>query len=82
MKPEEIKKLIEIGLPESEAAVEGDGAHFQAIVICPAFDGKSRLQKQQLVYDTVKEQLLNGTLHALSIKTFTKEEWQRHHPQE
>lgn len=77
MQPEKIKELIELNLPQSEALVEGDGAHFVAVVICPAFAGKSRIQKQQLVYDTVKEQLLDGTLHALSVKTFTPEEWQQ-----
>lgn len=76
MQPEEIKRLIEAGLPDSDAYVEGDGAHFTALVICSAFAGKSRLQKQQLVYDTVRKQLMDGTLHALSIKTLTPEEWQ------
>ena len=76
MQPEEIKYLIETGLAHSEAYVEGDGAHFQAAVICPAFANKSRIQKQQLVYDTVRPQLLNGSLHALSISTYTPEEWQ------
>ena len=74
MQPEEIKLLIEAGLPEAMASVEGDGAHFQAIVISALFTGKSRIARQQLVYDTVKKQLLDGTLHALSIKTFTPEE--------
>lgn len=77
MQPEEIKRLIEAGLREANAFVEGDGAHFTAVVICPAFAGKSRIQKQQLVYDTVRKQLLDGTLHALSITTFTPEEWQK-----
>jgi acid stress-induced BolA-like protein IbaG/YrbA len=77
MQPEEIRRLIEAGLANSEAHVEGDGAHFTAIVVCPAFVGKSRLQKQQLVYDTVRAQLLDGTLHALSIKAFTPEEWEK-----
>lgn len=81
MQPEEIKRLIEAGLPDSQAFVEGDGAHFLACVVCQAFSGKSRLQKQQLVNDTVKTQLLNGTLHALSIKTFTPEEWDNLDPE-
>jgi acid stress-induced BolA-like protein IbaG/YrbA len=76
MQPEEIKRLIEAGLANTDAFVEGDGAHFTAIVISPLFAHQSRLQKQQLVYDTVRKQLTDGTLHALSIKTFTPEEWQ------
>jgi acid stress-induced BolA-like protein IbaG/YrbA len=76
MQPKEIEELIMTGLADSDAYVEGDGAHFTALVICPAFANKSRLQKQQLVYDTVKKQLLDGSLHALSIKTMTPDEWQ------
>jgi acid stress-induced BolA-like protein IbaG/YrbA len=75
MQPDEIRKLIEAGLPDSEVTVEGDGAHFTSLVVCPAFAGKSRVQRQQLVYDTVRKQLMDGTLHALSLKTFTPEEW-------
>lgn len=77
MTPDEIKRFIETGLENAEAYVEGDGTHFTAAVICPMFAGKSRIQKQQLVYDTVRKQLLDGSLHALSITTFTPEEWQQ-----
>lgn len=75
MQPEAIRELIEAGLPESEAHVEGDGAHFTAVVVCATFNGKTRLQKQQMVYDTVKSQLLDGSLHALSIKAYSPAEW-------
>lgn len=76
MSPEEIQKLIEAGLSDCEATVDGDGHHFTALVICPHFAGKSRIQKQQMVYDTVRKQLMDGSLHALSLKTMTPEEWQ------
>lgn len=80
MQPEHIKQLIETNLPRAEVHVEGDGAHFMAVVVSDAFIGKSRVQRQQLVYDTVRSQLLDGTLHALSIKTFTLDEWQTIEP--
>lgn len=75
MQPDFIRDLIEAGLTESMAHVEGDGAHFTAVVVCPAFTGKSRIQKQQMVYDTVRSHLLDGSLHALSIKAYSPEEW-------
>lgn len=81
MQPEKIRSMIEAGLEASKAHVEGDGAHFDAVVICAAFNGKSRIQKQQLVYDTVREHLLDGSLHALSIKAYTPEEWNAIKPQ-
>ena len=77
MESDHIKQLIESGLPQSEALVEGDGAHFTATVISSLFAGKSRVQKQQLVNNTVKKELLDGSLHALSIKTLTPEEWEQ-----
>jgi len=78
MRSENIKQLIEAGLQESIASVEGeDGRHFTAIVISPLFSGKNRIQKQQLVYATLQQQIADGTIHAISIKTFTPEEWQQ-----
>jgi len=76
MNPEMIEQMIRQGLPDCDVVVEGDGAHFEAVVVSPQFAGKTRIQKQQLVYATVKDQLLDGSLHALSIRTFTPEEWQ------
>lgn len=75
MQPQEIKELIETGLTDAKAYVDGDGAHFTAAVVCPHFADKSRIEKQKLVMATVKSQLMDGTLHALSIKTFTPQEY-------
>jgi len=76
MRSEEIQDSIEAGLKDSKAYIEGDGTHFTSLVVCPHFAGKSRIQRQQMVYDTVREQLMDGSLHALSVKTMTPEEWQ------
>ncbi len=77
MNPEDVEKLIQAGLVDCEVHVDGDGSHFNASVIGPIFAGKSLLQKQKLVYATVNEQIASGAIHALSIKTYTPEEWQR-----
>jgi acid stress-induced BolA-like protein IbaG/YrbA len=80
MYPEEIKQIIEAGLKESTAIIEGDdGKHYSAIVISPEFLNKNRVQKQQLVYSLLNSYITNGTLHAISIKTFTPEEWLSDH---
>jgi acid stress-induced BolA-like protein IbaG/YrbA len=78
MQPSEIKTLIETGLTNSIVTVDGDGRHFNAIVITPLFAGKSRIEKQQLVYATLGDRITTGVIHAISIKTFTPEEWQQH----
>ncbi len=76
MGPSEIKKIIESGVPGSQVVVEGnDGRHFRATVISDVFIGKNRLQQQQLVYSALGDHIQNGTIHAISIKTFTPEQW-------
>ena len=77
MDPEEVKQLIMAGLPECEVTVNGDGSHFDAVVVGDVFAGQSLVKKQQLVYATVNEQITSGKLHALSIKTYTPDEWEK-----
>ena len=75
MHPEHIKQLILAGMPCDFLELDGDGQHFEAIVVSAEFEGKSRVQRQQRVYQTLKEKLATGELHALSFKTFTPAEW-------
>jgi acid stress-induced BolA-like protein IbaG/YrbA len=76
MHAQTIKELIEASLKDCTAIIAGDdGHHFTATVISPEFSGKNRIQKQQLVYTSLDKFIKDGTLHAISIKTFTPEEW-------
>ncbi|WP_428603413.1 BolA family protein [Sedimenticola sp.] len=75
MEIDAIVNLIETGLPGCQAVVTGDGRHFEAVVISDQFDGKTPIQKQRMVMATVKAQLESDELHALSIKTYTEEQW-------
>ena len=75
MEPEEVKRLIQTGLPDCEVMVKGDGSHFDAIVVGEVFADKSLVKQQQLVYATVNDKIASGELHALSIKTYTPDDW-------
>jgi acid stress-induced BolA-like protein IbaG/YrbA len=76
MDPKEIADLIERGLEGASARVVTDGqGHYEAVVICPAFDGKRSLPRHQMVYSTLGERV-GREIHALAVKTFTPEEWQ------
>lgn len=76
MEVDEIKRLIEAGLPEAEARVQGDGRHFEAVVVSPAFEGQTMVKEQQMVYAALGDRITDGTIHALSIRAYTPEEWQ------
>lgn len=70
MKANDIKQLIEQGLPAASVEVLGDdGQHFDAIVISPAFAGKSLIEQHRMVKATLGDKFSSGELHALSLKT-------------
>ncbi len=73
--PESIQKDIEQGMTLSQISVVGDGQHFEAVVVSEEFAGMSRIQRQQRVYKTLGERM-RGEVHALSMKTYTPQEWQ------
>lgn len=72
MTTDEVKKLIEAGIPGSSATVTdltGTGDHFRADVVSDAFAGKSMIQQHQMVYRALDEEM-KGPIHALQL--FTK----------
>lgn len=73
--PESIKKDLELGMKASYLNVIGDGQHFEAVIVSEEFAGLSRIQRQQLVNKVLGERI-TGDIHALSMKTFTSQEWQ------
>jgi acid stress-induced BolA-like protein IbaG/YrbA len=76
MHPDQIRSLIESGIPGARVRVLGDdGVHFEAVVACEDFRGLSTVKQHQLVYRTLGARM--GTdIHALALKTCTPEEWQ------
>jgi acid stress-induced BolA-like protein IbaG/YrbA len=71
-----VKAGIESGLACEHVAVEGDGQHFQALVVSAAFAGKSRVQRHQLVYAALGDRM-REEIHALSMQTLTPDEWKK-----
>lgn len=69
MTKEEIRKMIEAGLPGSLVTVSGDdGQHFEAEVISPDFAGKSMVKQHQMVYATLGGRM-GKEIHALQLRT-------------
>lgn len=77
MTPEDVKTLIEQGIPGSQAIIGGEGCNLSATVISDAFEGKTMLAEQKMVFATVNHLISTGELHALAIKAYTPEEWQQ-----
>ncbi len=72
--PEQVKSYIEQNLACDHVNVTGDGAHFEAVIVSAAFRGKSRVQQHQVVYRALGDRM-REEIHALSMKTFSPEDW-------
>jgi BolA family transcriptional regulator, general stress-responsive regulator len=51
----------------------GGESHFNVTVVSNAFEGLTRVKRQQMVYAILAEEL-KGPVHALSLKTLTPQE--------
>lgn len=77
MSNEEIELLLKDALNLSEVVVKSEGTHFTIIAVSDEFDSMSRVKRQQAVYAPLKERIADGSMHAVTIKTFTPAQWQR-----
>ena len=69
-----IEDSIRAGIACTHLEVQGDGAHFDAVIVSPAFAGLSRVRQHQLVYAALGDRM-REEIHALSMKTFSPDEW-------
>ena len=70
-----IEETIRQGLECTHIEVRGDdGAHFEALVVSPAFSGLARMRRHQMVYAALGERM-REEIHALSMQTLSPEEW-------
>ncbi len=75
MTSDELQTLIAAGLACEHLDVSGDGRHWAAVIVSPAFEGKRLIQRHQLVYATLGQRIHTDEVHALSMKTYTPAEW-------
>jgi len=73
--PEQIRAYLIAGLPCEHVEVQGDGAHFEALIVSPAFEGKRLLARHQLVYAALGDRM-RAEIHALSMRTLTPAQYQ------
>jgi acid stress-induced BolA-like protein IbaG/YrbA len=72
--PRSIEESIRKAIDCTHCEVQGDGAHFEAVIVSPAFTGLPRVRRHQLVYESLGDRM-REEIHALSMRTLTPEEW-------
>ncbi|MFB6211552.1 MAG: BolA family protein [Halobacteriales archaeon] len=78
MDPTEVERLIEAGITEASADVyrprgADDDDHLAAVVVSPAFEGRSLVEQHELVYDALGDHMTTD-IHAMELKTYTPAE--------
>ncbi|MFC3340567.1 BolA family protein [Paracandidimonas soli] len=72
--PEQIRQYIADNLPCEHIEVQGDGAHFEALIVSAEFEGKRRIARHQRVYAALGDRM-KEEIHALSMRTLTPDEY-------
>lgn len=67
----DLESTLRDAFPDATIAIEdlaGDGDHYKARIVAPAFVGLTRIKQHQLVYAALKGKM-GGELHALALET-------------
>lgn len=73
----EIEALLKDKLGLAEVHVRSEGSHYTVIAVSDSFSEMSRVKRQQAVYAPLQDKIADGTMHAISIKTFSEADWQK-----
>lgn len=75
MSPEDVQSLLSEKLDQCQVSVDGDGYKYEITVIGEVFDGLNAVKRQQVVYAALNEKIADGSVHAVTIKTYTPAQW-------
>lgn len=73
---EELTRYIQQAMPDAEVTVNdrtGTLDHFQVHIVSQAFKGHNLMDRQRMVYRALNEPMQDGRIHALEIRTETKD---------
>lgn len=80
MTAQQLKARIETLAPGTQAQLidlTGTQDHWQAIIVSPAFAGKTRVEQHRMVFELFKSEVESNEVHALTLKTMTPEQFER-----
>lgn len=74
LSPELIELLDNSGFHAGHAGTKNGGGHYHVTIVSNAFDGKSLVQRHQLIYQALGD-LMKEEIHALGINALTPSEY-------
>lgn len=79
MPKHELQALLDRIFPGDVIQLEnpqGDGEHYQLLIVSDRFAGKSMVEQHQMVYGALGD-AMRSAVHALALKTFTPAQWEK-----
>ena len=73
--PSHLELVDESHLHAGHAGARSGAGHYRALIVAEAFEGKSPVERQRLVYAALSEEM-GPEIHALAMKTLTPAQWQ------
>lgn len=80
MNPVQLKERLESLAPATQVTVvdlTGTQDHYQAVVVSPLFEGKMMIEQHRMVLKLVQSEIDSGEVHALTLKTYTPEQFNK-----
>jgi len=75
MNNQNIKSILIKELNLEKIYITGDSNHIKIIAIGEIFQGMTQVKRQQIVYTPLINMIIEKHIHAVSIKSYTSEEW-------
>ncbi|XBC39586.1 MAG: BolA/IbaG family iron-sulfur metabolism protein [Buchnera aphidicola (Chaetogeoica yunlongensis)] len=73
-----IKNLLKKKLSPHIIHVTGNSNHINIFIVSDIFHNMKELKRQQIIYEPLTPYIQNKTLHAISIKTYSLQEYKQH----
>lgn len=76
---EELQGMLERAFPGDKVRLSspmGDNNHFQCVIVSGRFDGKTMVERHQMVYSALGD-AMREAVHALALKTYTPAQWEK-----
>ena len=71
-----VRKLVAVEVIEI-VDMTGTQDHWKVMVVSKDFENKSRIEQHKLIFDPLQDRIKSNEIHALTLKTYTPEKWQK-----
>lgn len=73
----DVKNCLANTFNDCDIVVEGEGNKFNVQIVGDVFVGLMPVKRQQQVYACINDHIASGAIHAVTMKLYTKAEWEK-----